>query len=189
MDLVIQENEDATDPDSPFYGPKKGEAALHNIFLDLFIAGMETTSSSLAFTFLYMLHHPDTQHRVHMELDKVSVACKGEVVFLTCYREWVIQVPLRSSIFTDPLPVSLITADACGSNSTPGLFTSGITKLVEPSTRFQLCAMLEPVRTGLSRHVFHFTLPRRARPFRTQPEFSPCVGLVDDQQRSALYGY
>ena len=41
--------------------------------IDLFLAGMETTSSSLMWTFLYMIHHPDIQKRVHQELDEVTI--------------------------------------------------------------------------------------------------------------------
>ena len=32
-----------------------------NGMIDLFLAGMETTSTSLMWTFLYMIHHPDIQ--------------------------------------------------------------------------------------------------------------------------------
>jgi cytochrome P450 len=39
--------------------------------IDLFIAGMETTSSSLLYVFLHMLHHPEVQVKVHQELDLV----------------------------------------------------------------------------------------------------------------------
>ena len=72
MDLIIKENQDATGEGSAFFG-RKGEAALFNIFVEMFIAGMETTSSSLLWTFLYMVHHQDIQAKVHAELDKVSI--------------------------------------------------------------------------------------------------------------------
>jgi hypothetical protein len=48
-----------------------GYFALLNGMIDLFFAGMETTSSSLLWTFLYMIHHPDIQQKVHQELDEV----------------------------------------------------------------------------------------------------------------------
>jgi len=48
-----------------------GYYALLNDLIDLFIAGMETTSSSLMWTFLFFLHHPDVQEKVHEELDEV----------------------------------------------------------------------------------------------------------------------
>ena len=45
---------------------------MFNNLIDLFIAGMETTSSSLLWTFFYLLHHPEVQKRVHQELDEVT---------------------------------------------------------------------------------------------------------------------
>ena len=44
-----------------------------NGLIDLFLAGMETTSTSLMWTFLYMIHHPDIQTKIHQELDEVRV--------------------------------------------------------------------------------------------------------------------
>ena len=44
-----------------------------NGMIDLFLAGMETTSTSLMWTFLYMIHHPDIQTNIHQELDEVRV--------------------------------------------------------------------------------------------------------------------
>ena len=49
-----------------------GYYALFNNLIDLFIAGMETTSSSLLWTFFYLLHYPQVQKRVHQELDEVT---------------------------------------------------------------------------------------------------------------------
>ena len=50
-----------------------GYFALFNDLIDLFLAGMETTSSSLMWTFLFLLHHPEVQVKVHEELDKVRM--------------------------------------------------------------------------------------------------------------------
>jgi len=50
-----------------------GYFALFNDLIDLFLAGMETTSSSLMWTFLFLLHHPEVQVKVHEELDKVPM--------------------------------------------------------------------------------------------------------------------
>ena len=47
-----------------------GYYALFNDLIDMFLAGMETTSSSLLWTFLYLLHHPEVQSKVHQELDE-----------------------------------------------------------------------------------------------------------------------
>jgi cytochrome P450 len=49
----------------------KGYFSLFNGMIDLFLAGMETTSTSLMWTFLYLVHHPDIQEKVHKELDEV----------------------------------------------------------------------------------------------------------------------
>ena len=38
---------------------------------DLFIAGSETTSIEIRWYFLYMIHHPEVQKRVHEEIDLV----------------------------------------------------------------------------------------------------------------------
>ena len=70
MDLFLSEIENATDPNSSFYG-SRGYYAMVNDHIDLFLAGMETTSTSLAWTFLYLLHHPDIKHKIHQEIDEV----------------------------------------------------------------------------------------------------------------------
>ena len=71
MDLMLLEIKNTTNPNSSFYG-ETGHFALFNNIIDLFIAGMETTSSALLWTFLYLLHHPDIQAKVHEEIDQVS---------------------------------------------------------------------------------------------------------------------
>uniref|UniRef100_A0A914X294 Unspecific monooxygenase n=1 Tax=Plectus sambesii TaxID=2011161 RepID=A0A914X294_9BILA len=42
-----------------------------NVALDLWIAGMETTVTTLKWAFLYLLHHPEVQDNIHKELDEV----------------------------------------------------------------------------------------------------------------------
>jgi len=56
---------------SPFH-PENGDETIINIFVDLFTAGIETTVSTLSWTFLYMLRYPEVQERVHRELDEVN---------------------------------------------------------------------------------------------------------------------
>lgn len=46
------------------------------VLLDLFTAGLDTTSNFLGFAMLYMIHHPDVQKRVQQEIDDVL---RGEV--------------------------------------------------------------------------------------------------------------
>ena len=70
MDLFLNEIDNTTDKDSSFF-KDRGYYAMVNNFIDLFVAGMETTSSSIIWTFLYLLHHPDVKNRIHEELDKV----------------------------------------------------------------------------------------------------------------------
>ena len=70
MDLFLNEIENTTDKDSSFL-KDRGYYAMVNNFIDLFVAGMETTSSSIIWTFLYLLHHPDVKNKIHEELDMV----------------------------------------------------------------------------------------------------------------------
>ena len=70
MDLYLKEIENTTDGNSSFY-KTTGYYNLIGTFTDLFIAGMETTSSTLLWTFLYLLHHPDIKRNVQEEIDKV----------------------------------------------------------------------------------------------------------------------
>ena len=70
-DLFLKEIEATQDPESSFY-KERGHFNMVNDFIDLFIAGMETTSTSLLWTFLYLLHNPEVKINVHNELDKVK---------------------------------------------------------------------------------------------------------------------
>merc|ERR1712203_243516 len=70
MDLFLNEIKKTNDSESSFF-QERGHFAMMNGFIDLFIAGMETTSSSLLWTFLYMLHNPEVKINVHNELDKI----------------------------------------------------------------------------------------------------------------------
>ena len=71
MDLFLNEIKKTSDTESSFF-QERGHFAMMNGFIDLFIAGMETTSSSLLWTFLYMVHHPEIKQKVHQELDQVN---------------------------------------------------------------------------------------------------------------------
>ena len=71
ISLFLNEIENTTDHNSSFYGTK-GHYAMVNDHIDLFLAGMETTSTSLNWTFLYLLHHPEIKCKIHDELNKVD---------------------------------------------------------------------------------------------------------------------
>jgi len=73
IDCYIQERQRAEreeDKDSSFYG-EKGHWSFVNTMLDLFVAGAETTSSTLQWALAYLVHHPDVQSRAQQELDEI----------------------------------------------------------------------------------------------------------------------
>jgi len=69
-DKALAEIEKTTDPASSFYGAH-GKENLTNTLLDLFFAGMETTSTTLTWAMLYMARYPSVQRKVQEELDRV----------------------------------------------------------------------------------------------------------------------
>jgi cytochrome P450 len=71
LDLMIAEHKKSKDPASCFNG-KIGSATIINSVIDLFIAGMETTTTSLMIIILHLLHHLDVQEKVHQEIDEVE---------------------------------------------------------------------------------------------------------------------
>jgi len=76
LDAMLVETKNSSNPDSCF-SPKLGIPTIVNLMIDLFMAGMETTSSSLIFAFLHLLHHPDVQKKVHLEIDLVRSLTSG----------------------------------------------------------------------------------------------------------------
>lgn len=58
--------DDASTVDTTF-----SEEQMIGIFIDIFIAGAETTSYTLGFALLYMMDNPDVQAKVQMEIDQV----------------------------------------------------------------------------------------------------------------------
>ncbi len=67
LQIEIQNTKDET---SSFY-QNKGYNNLVNTMLELFVAGSETTSTTLTWAVLYMIREPEIQSRVQAELDKV----------------------------------------------------------------------------------------------------------------------
>ena len=64
------EIQNTKDPNSSFYG-EKGINNLAANLMDLFIAGSETTSTTLTWAILYMVRNPDVQDKVQKDLDTV----------------------------------------------------------------------------------------------------------------------
>ena len=67
--VEIKKNENNTQ--SSFY-KERGHYYLLNVMIDFFIAGMETTSASLSWTFLILLHHPEIKRKLQKEIDTVQ---------------------------------------------------------------------------------------------------------------------
>ncbi len=54
----------------PSFVGEEGKVNLVNLVIDLFLAGSETTSTTISWGMLYMILHPDIQSRVQAELDE-----------------------------------------------------------------------------------------------------------------------
>ena len=69
-DMMLNEIEQAEDESSSMYG-QLGLDNLKVTLFDLFLAGSETTSTTLTWAVLYMVRYPEVQRRVQEELDEV----------------------------------------------------------------------------------------------------------------------
>ena len=69
-DKMLIEISKTTDKSSSFYGDF-GLENLTNTLFDLFLAGSETTSTTLTWAALYMVRYPEVQRKVQEELDRV----------------------------------------------------------------------------------------------------------------------
>ncbi|CAG7717797.1 unnamed protein product [Allacma fusca] len=70
IDSYLSEVNKTTDPNSSFY-KASGDHSLVVVLSDLFGAGSETTSSTLAWAIMYLTKCPETQKKLHQELDQV----------------------------------------------------------------------------------------------------------------------
>lgn len=70
MDVWLLEVQKTTDPKSCFYG-QLGIYGLLGATIDMFLAGMDTTSNTLTWSMFYMLWHPEHKKRVQDEIDQV----------------------------------------------------------------------------------------------------------------------
>ena len=69
-DMVLKEIENTTDESSSFHGAVGLDNLKVSLF-DLFLAGSETTSTTLTWAALYMVRYPEVQARVQQELARV----------------------------------------------------------------------------------------------------------------------
>ena len=67
-DKALIEIKKTTDPSSSFFG-EKGRENLANTLYDLFLAGSETTATTLKWALLYMARYPSVQKKVQQEMD------------------------------------------------------------------------------------------------------------------------
>ena len=70
MDVYLNEVSKTSDLKSSFHG-QRGEESLISTMTDLFLAGTETTTSSLLWAILCLLHYPEVQAKVQDEIDHV----------------------------------------------------------------------------------------------------------------------
>ncbi len=78
IDTVLIEIRHTTDPASSFYG-EKGRVNLVATMLDLFVAGSETTSTTLTWAVLYMARESAVQDRVQGHGVHVHCATLGHL--------------------------------------------------------------------------------------------------------------
>ena len=69
-DALIKAKKEAEDEDKSVKGFLTDEHLIITLS-EIFVAGFETTSSTLCWTLLYLIHNPHIQDMVHQELDKV----------------------------------------------------------------------------------------------------------------------
>ena len=70
LDVIIAKIKSETDPDSSFYG-KGALVNLSYAMIDMFLAGGDTPPAVLSWAFLYLVHFPDIQQKIHDEIDQV----------------------------------------------------------------------------------------------------------------------
>ena len=69
-DALLKAKKEAEDEDSSVKGFLTDENLIMTMS-EVFIAGMETTASTLCWALLYLIHNPDVQRMLHQELDQV----------------------------------------------------------------------------------------------------------------------
>ena len=93
----------ASRPGSSFHGAR-GLESLECVLVDLFMGGSETTSITLIWTFLFLLHHPEAQERLHQELHGVFGDCPDRFPTL----EDMNRLPYTKAVMWETLRVSSV---------------------------------------------------------------------------------
>ncbi|CAL8107086.1 unnamed protein product [Orchesella dallaii] len=71
IDVYLKEMHSVTDPKSKFYG-KEGEKQMISVVADLFFAGTDTTSTTLAWAILYLATNPVVQEKLQTEISSIT---------------------------------------------------------------------------------------------------------------------
>jgi len=69
-DILLKTKKQAEDEDSSVKGFLTDQHIIMTMS-EMFLAGMETTASTLCWALLYLIHNPEVQQRLHQELDQV----------------------------------------------------------------------------------------------------------------------
>jgi cytochrome P450 len=70
LDVILLELENNKNPESCF-GKRLGESSVVNLLFELFVGGIESTTTTLITSILHLVHHQDVQLRMHQEIDEV----------------------------------------------------------------------------------------------------------------------
>jgi len=71
IDTCLKKISSCTNPGSGFYG-QEGMDHLHQVVLDLYFAGTDTTSSVLSWAMLFLSKHPECQSKIFEEITRVT---------------------------------------------------------------------------------------------------------------------
>jgi len=106
LDVHIDAQKNAS-PGSSFHG-ERGRQNAEVALIDLFMAGSETTSTSITWSIFYLLHHPEVQERLHRELDTVvgrdRTPCLQDEVKLPYLAATIHEIHRSASVVYNGLP-------------------------------------------------------------------------------------
>jgi len=119
-DKVLIEIQRTTDRSSSFYGDV-GRENLANTLFDMFLAGSETTSTTLTWAMLYMARYPEVQSKVQEELDRV--VGRGRVPSLNDRPD----LPYTEAVIMEVQRYANIIPEGVGHSSQKDITVNGIT--------------------------------------------------------------